>query len=299
MMFSRLVVTLMLMCSLSACSNFDYYTQAVIGQMELLSARRGLEDVISDDSVSPEVKTRIQLAQSILQFAETEIGLPVESTFNTYADIGRPYLVWNVFVAKKDATRLETFCFPIAGCVGYKGFFDKENAKSFSLELDKSGFDTYVGGVAAYSSLGWFSDPLLNTFIHRSDESLAALIFHELSHKILYVKDDTEFNESFATTVERYALEKWLASRDKKFAYNKYIEGQVRQAEVIDLILSVREKLSHVYGENNLRNNNGMAMGPELAEIKAEVIGDLRKDYQTLRESWAEGSEFEYWMKND
>ena len=303
-MVFRLVLALMALAFLNGCSNFGYYTQAVFGQMELLSARRGLADVVSDKSVSEKVKARIQLAQEILKFAEEEIGLPVDSTFNTYADIGRPYVVWNVFVAKPYSIKLKTFCFPVAGCVGYKGFFDRQDARKFSEEMQKSGFDTFMGGVAAYSSLGWFSDPLLNTFIHRSDEGLAALIFHELAHKIMYVKDDTEFNESFATTVERYALQKWLGSRDQNLVYDKYVGGQERQAEVIGLILQVREKLTLLYeeksyGEAGYKQKHDDKSSHLIAVNKADALALLRKDYQVLRDAWVEGNEFEFWMKND
>ncbi|MFT5211857.1 MAG: putative aminopeptidase [Flavobacterium sp.] len=313
-MVFRLIVALVALIFLSGCSNFGYYTQAVFGQMELLSARRGLADVVSDEAVSEKVKARIQLAQEILAFAEDEIGLPVENTFTTYADIGRPYVVWNVFVAKSYSTKLETFCFPVAGCVGYKGFFDKNDAREFSETFQNSGFDTYLGGVAAYSSLGWFSDPLLNTFIHRSDEGLAALIFHELAHKILYVKDDTQFNESFATTVERFALQKWLESRGQDPAYVKYIEGQQRQAEVIELILQVRDKLELIYEDEKdeeekveeekeeqegVKQKHNDKSSPLMAQNKADALALLRKDYQVLHDAWLEGNEFEFWMKND
>ena len=308
-MVFRLILALMILAFLNGCSNFGYYTQAVFGQMELLSARRGLADVVSDKSVPEKVKARIHLAQEILKFAEEEIGLPVDSTFSTYADIGRPYVVWNVFVAKPYSIKLETFCFPVAGCVGYKGFFDRNDARKFSEEMQKSGFDTFMGGVAAYSSLGWFSDPLLNTFIYRSDEGLAALIFHELAHKIMYVKDDTEFNESFATAVERYALQKWLGSRHQNLAYDKYIEGQQRQAEVIELILRVRDKFELLYAERSYGEGSFEEAGykqkhddkssPLIALNKSDALALLRKDYQVLRDAWVEGNEFEFWMKND
>ncbi|MBL4680169.1 MAG: aminopeptidase [Pseudomonadales bacterium] len=293
-MIFRSITTLLLLFSVTACSNLAYYSQAVLGQMDLLSARRDFNTVYADESVSEEVKAKIKLAEEILAFAEFDIGLPVEDTFSTYADIERPFVVWNVFAAKPYSIDLETFCFPIAGCVAYKGFFSKADASAFSQALENNGFETYMGGVAAYSTLGWFSDPLLNTFILRSEASLAALIFHELAHKILYVKDDTVFNESFAVTVERYALEQWLASRNQSQRYNQYVQSQERQGSVIELILKSRVTLSEIYE---------MEESEERSRKKEEVIQTLRGDYATLRRGWGgdglKGSEFQFWMEND
>jgi len=308
-MISRIMTVLLVLTSVTACSNLTYYRQAALGQMELLSARRDFKVVLADQAVPEAVKIRLKLVEEILSFAETEIGLPVGDTFSTYADIGRPFVVWNVFVAQPYSIQLETFCFPIAGCVIYKGFFSREDAQVFSEEQEKTGFETYIGGVAAYSSLGWFSDPVLNTFIHRSDENLAALIFHELAHKLVYFEDDTAFNESFAVTVERYALGRWLDSRNQSAAYIRYLGQQERQASVIELILESRVTLSKVYKSEVYKSKVYISKVYESnvpegrGERKAEVIQSLRDDYATLRHRWhdagIEANEFEFWMEQD
>lgn len=289
-MMVRLITILLLLVGVTACSNFSYYRQAVMGQMELLSARRDFKDVFSDENVTQNVKDKIKLAEEILRFADLEIGLPVDDTFSTYADVKRPFVVWNVFAAKPYSINLETYCFPVAGCVAYKGFFSKHEAKDFADGLKETGYETYMGGVAAYSSLGWFSDPLMNTFIHRSETSLAALIFHELAHKIIYVEDDTVFNESFAVTVERYALERWLVSRNQSNTYDQYIARQKRQASVIELILKTRSLLSEVYKSDK---------GEDREKRKGDIIDSLQDNYAVLKQSWREGHEFEFWMEND
>ena len=272
----------------TGCSNLAYYQQAVAGQIELLSKRRDLQIVIDDPSVSETIRQRLRRAQEITEFAASELDLAVGSTFSTYVDIGRPYVVWNVFSAREFSLELETFCFPIVGCVSYKGFFKEEDALRFAEEQKSKGFEIYMGGVAAYSTLGWFADPLLNTFIQRSDEQLASLIFHELAHKSLYLPGDTGFNESFATAVERYGLKRWLSSSD---TYNTFIAAQGRRQAVITLILESRNRLLEVYKQDeNLDRKR---------QLKSEILADLVKSYDILRNSWLGGNEFEFWMNSD
>jgi len=286
-----MIAAILLGISLCGCSSITYYQQAVAGQLEILSKRRTVQDVLADPGVAEEVKDRLDLAREILNFAEAELGLPVEDTFDSYVDIGRSYVVWNVFSANEFSMALETFCYPIAGCVTYKGYFNEQDALSFAEEQRALELDVYMGGVTAYSTLGWFADPLLNTFIHRTDARLAALIFHELAHKVVYLPGDTTFNESFATAVERYALRTWLSAGKQNAAYGRYLNVSDRRSQVTRLILQARSDLTDVYKQDITDENK--------RKRKEAIIFDLKQSYLALKRTWAEGNEFEYWMETE
>ena len=275
---------------ISSCASVSYYGQAVKGQLSLLAARTPVTKVLNDDSTPQALKLQLEKSQNILAFA-AENGLPVESSYQSYVDLERPFVVWNVFAAPTDSVSLIQHCFPIAGCVGYKGYFAEADAQAFAAELEASGYDVLVAGVAAYSTLGWFDDPLLNTFIFRDDARLAAVLFHELAHKVLYLEGDTVFNESFATAVEHHLLKAWLASRDQDVFYDAYIAAGARRAVVIELILETRHKLDVLYQSN---------VSPEQKlNLKAEVIAGLKSQYRDLRSRWSAGSEFSFWIEQD
>lgn len=267
----------------SSCSTVQFYGQAVTGQLSILMKRKPLEDVIADPATPAAVRDKLMLAQEIRVFAE-ELGLPVDGAYSTYADLGRDFVVWNVFVAPEFSVRLESHCFPVAGCVTYRGYFSGEDAARVASQAQDDGKDVYVGRVAAYSTLGWFDDPVLNTFVRRSDIRFAALLFHELAHRAVYVKGDTTFNESFATAVERGALRRWLEHRGDSEAYAAWLDAERREQEVIAMIVSAREALSEVY-------DTGMSREDMLA-AKAAVLGQLRADYAAL----GEGYPFAAWM---
>jgi predicted aminopeptidase len=289
--FCRFTITLSLILLLSGCATIDYYSQAVIGQISLLAKRRTLPDVIADPATPPAVREKLSLAIDILHFASEELSLPADGSYSTFVDIGRTYVVWNVFAAPELSIDLKSFCYPIAGCVGYRGFFAEPDARAFAKELADGGYDVFVGGVTAYSTLGWFEDPILNTFITRDDVSLAALLFHELAHKAVYVPGDTEFNESFATAVEQEALKRWLASRQIPLAFSQYREQVARQRAVIDLIVACRSALAGLY-------NSGKS-DEEMRPAKAELITRLKADYERLRAGWGPYDDFKLWMGTD
>ncbi len=291
MKFVLISALLMIASGVSGCASLAYYQQAVAGQLELLSGRQPIDKVLLDEKISPTIRERIEVAQRITRFAENEIGLPVEGTFSSYVDIERRFVVWNVFAAGEFSLSLETYCFPIAGCVSYKGYFDREDALEFARKMKNDGYEVYVGGVEAYSTLGWFSDPLINTFINRRDERLASLIFHELAHKVVYVADDTIFNESFATAVERYCVQTWLISEGRRDLYLDYMASQTRRNEVLTLITGAAESLRMLYDQSE--NDTSMRV------TKADIIANLRRSYIELKHSWSGGTEFEYWMESE
>lgn len=197
---------------LSGCETLAYYGQAAGGQLALMGRARPVEEVEAD----PALRERLRLALEIREFASRELGLPDNGAFRSYADLGRPYALWNVVAAPEFSLAPVQSCFPIAGCVSYRGYYEKQAAERHAAALRAQGHDVVVYGVPAYSTLGWFDDPLLSTFIHYPEADLARLMFHELAHQVVYLKDDSTFNESFAVVVEREGLRRWLAAQEKE-----------------------------------------------------------------------------------
>ena len=284
-----------LTCSLMGCTSLNFYTQAVTGQVQLLLDRQPIDIVLAEPTVSQEVKNKLLLSRDVLKFAEEELGLPVEDSYSSYVDTGKRFVVWNVFAAEEFSAELQTFCYPIAGCVSYRGFFKEGAAQAFASKLRQQGYEIFVGGVAAYSTLGWFDDPLLNTFMVRTDEKLAALLFHELAHKVMYVPGDTRFNESFATAVERIALSRWLAARGQPDAFDLHLAAEERSRAVIKLIAVTRNQLAEIY-----RGEDPDKVKRERKEI---AIAKLQSNYKSLKANWHDPEttfpEFEFWMQGE
>ncbi|XOV87339.1 MAG: aminopeptidase [Pseudomonadota bacterium] len=278
----------------TGCSTLGFYSQAIAGQMALLAKRRDIEAVIADPATDDVLRQKLTLVEEVRAFAGGELGLPVDETFGSYVDTERDFVVWNVFAAKEFSTWLETFCYPIAGCVSYRGYFSEDRAQAFAESLAAEGLEVFVGGVAAYSTLGWFADPVLNTFVRRDDTRLAALLFHELAHKALYLPGDTRFNESFATALERQALKRWLASKadgTSAVAFQNYLARQKREESVIQLIDGTRQALETLYASeipDDVKRTR-----------KARLIDGMRASYEQLRLGWAVGNEFQNWMQGD
>jgi predicted aminopeptidase len=217
--------------------------------MELMSLAKPAARLIADPSTPQALRERLELAGSIREFASKELGLPDNGSYRSYADLGRPYVVWNVVAAPEFALAPIESCFPVAGCVPYRGFFAQEAAEKHAARLRSAGHDVNVRGVQAYSTLGRFDDPLLNTFIRNADAELARLIFHELSHQVLYVKDDSTFNESFAVAVERAGVRRWLAATGRSAAMQAFVETQERTARFLALLERTRARLKAIYAE--------------------------------------------------
>ncbi len=230
------------------------------------------------------------MSRDVITFAET-LGLPSAKSYDSYVQTGQQFVLWNVFAAPALELRLKTSCFLIAGCVSYRGYFKYEDAERKAASLREKGYDVYVGGVTGYSTLGWFNDPLLDTFLFRDEEYLAALLFHELAHRIVYVKGDTRFNESFATSVERFALREWLRSRGKHTALDEYNVSLSRRHSVIELINETRRQLQDLYASDKQES--------EKLNIKPELIEQLVENYRVLAAQWPDGGEFSHWMDRE
>ena len=227
-----------------------YYTQAVRGQMEVLRKREPIGDVIDNPATPPELADRLRLVQEARAFSISELGLPDNKSYQTYSDLERDYVVWNVFAAAEFSLAPKQWCYPVAGCVSYRGYFKKDAAMRKASKLKKEGFDVYLGGVAAYSTLGKFNDPVLSTMMRWSNVQLASVLFHELAHQLLYVKGDTGFNESFATAVEEFGIERFLLSRNLGDDFEAYEDRKDERRITMQIIGDARDELRILYASD-------------------------------------------------
>lgn len=236
--------------SLSGCSDLGYYIQCAKGQMEVMSESRPITEVITDPQTTPRVREKLERVLLIRDFAVTELGLPDNDSYRSYANIGRPYVVWNVVAAAEFSLDPKQWCFPVAGCVSYRGYFKQEDAKRLASSLQKDNYDVDLYGVQAYSTLSWFDDPVLNTFITSSDGRLAGLLFHELAHQLIYIDDDTPFNEAFAMTVQIEGVRRWFQLMDNPEEWQRFLEQQ-RQDEIFqDYLQTTHQQLDLLYHQD-------------------------------------------------
>ncbi|HKQ14835.1 MAG TPA: aminopeptidase [Steroidobacteraceae bacterium] len=266
-----------------------YLLQAAGGQMEISSKREPIAEVLADPATPPKLRTRLEYVAAARDFASRELGLPDNASYRSYADLGRPYVVWNVFAAPEFSVEPRHWCFPIVGCVVYRGYFSEDAAQRYALKLRRHGDDVAVGGIAAYSTLGHFKDPVLNTMLGWSDAQLAGTLFHELAHQVVYVPGDSEFNESFATVVEEAGLERWLAARQREQELVVWREQRARQSEFISLLLKTRSKLRELY-ESALPDQ-------EKRDRKQYEFGELKLEYAQLKQQqWAGYAGYDRWF---
>jgi predicted aminopeptidase len=241
----RLACLSVIACSglISSC----YYMQAARGQLDVMQKSEPIADVVDANDTPEALSRRLRLVEQARDFSISELGLPDNDSYRSYADLERDYVVWNVFAAPEFSLELKTWCFPVAGCVSYRGYFSEEAARREAAKLEEQGFDVAVGGIAAYSTLGRFSDPILNTMMHWQDEDLVATMFHELAHQVLYVKGDTEFNESFATVVEEVGIERWLQSRGQQEDFLIYRDRREFRRDVVMQVVAAGASLQQLY----------------------------------------------------
>jgi predicted aminopeptidase len=250
-----------------------------------------VEDLLESDTTSPELKVRLSAAQAMRRFASSELGLPDNGSFTRYADLERPYAVWNVFAAPGLSLELKTWCYPFAGCVMYRGYFSEDKARIQALQLKSLGYDTYYGGVAAYSTLGWFDDPLLNTVTGYSDTRLAGLIFHELAHQQLYIPGDTLFNEGFATVVEHAGVQRWLEQLGDPVKTSDYMAQRRYQEAFHALVAGTRALLEEVYASE--------LPDSDKHRLKKQHLDAMRAGYVRLQQSGDMDSRYDAWFAGE
>ncbi len=280
----RLLTLILMVLPLTGC----YLMQAANGQMQLLSKRQPVAKLIANPHTAPALRTRLEYVSAARDFASRELGLPDNRSYRSYADVGRRFVVWNVFATDEFSVEPRRWCFPVAGCVVYRGYFSERGAQRYARKLRMHGADASVGGVAAYSTLGHFDDPVLNTMLNWSDAQLAATLFHELAHQVVYVPGDSGFNEAFATVVEETGLERWLASRGLSRQLDGWREQSQRSDQFIQLLLATRERLRTLYRTPLSRE--------QLRTRKQEEFGRLKFEYSQLKVRWKGYSGYDYWF---
>lgn len=235
--------------ALGACHSVGYYAQAARGQSAVFLKRQSIDRLLADTDLDPELHRRLQLVVEAREFAAAELGLPSGGSYATYVDPGRQHMLWNVFAASANSLEPVLWCFPIAGCVSYRGYFSERAAQRYAQRLQQQGLDVYVGGVDAYSTLGWFRDPLPATVIRRPEHRLVGLIFHELAHQRYYLPGDTPFNESFASFVEQEGVRRWFDERHQPDNFMRYVHEGSQQQQFVQFVLSYREAFASLYQE--------------------------------------------------
>lgn len=283
----RALLCCLLLPSLSGCG-LGYYWQAARGQLALTSAREPVAELLARDDTDPALREWLRQAGAMLTFAHAELALPDNGSYRHYVELDRDYVVWNVFAAPALSLQPREWCYPVAGCVSYRGYFREPAAREFAAGLAAQGDDVYVAGALAYSTLGKLRDPLLSTMRRLPPERLAGLLFHELAHQRLYLPGDTRFNESYASAVERAGVERWLQAFGTPVERCRHWRWQARAARLRDMLAATRSALAAVYA----------AAEPAAARLaeKQRLLDRLRRDYQALRAGWDRPPYFDAWF---
>jgi predicted aminopeptidase len=283
---ARLIGCIAVILVLGACADLRYYAHVTHGESALLLQRRPVGKVIADPATDSKLAARLKLSQQARQFASTQLDLPNNRSYTYYVELHRPYVVWNVYATPRFSVDAVPQCFPIAGCVAYRGWFNEQKAIDSAKQLRAQGNDVYVGGVPAYSTLGWFADPILSSMMRWDDDELVGTIFHELAHQLIYLKGDTAFNESYAMFVEGEGVREWHRSRGEP-------EGDDRDQAMDDgftqLVLDLRAHLKTLYASGV--DETAMAAG------KQRAIADFRVDYAAWRDQhWPNDHRYDAWV---
>jgi len=284
----RFIIAIILTMALWGCRNASYYGQAAWGHARIMLAQRPIAELLEDPGTPPALREKLAYVLALREFARDELMLPVGGAYLGYADLHRPYVVWNVFAAPELSLEPKTWCYPIVGCASYRGYFERAAAERYSDSLRGDGYDVFVSGVLAYSTLGWFDDPVLSTILQLDDARLSALIFHELAHRRLYVPGDTAFNESFATAVEEEGLRRWAAARRAPGLLAEHERRQKLTGAFIAMVSRRKNELTAMYASD---------LTPDRKRIeKAALFRALRNDFESEKLKVPEMARYEHWF---
>ena len=285
-----MILRLLLVLCLTACSGPSYYLQAMSGQKKLMKSRQDVQSLLNDPATPAGLASQLKTAEQIKKFAQAELGLPIDGSYNSYVEVEGKALVWNVVATGEFSLQPKKWCFPVAGCVPYRGFFERQKAQESADRLSQKGMDVIVSPAAAYSSLGWFNDPLLSTMFSGSDSRLAAYLFHELAHQRLYIKNDGLFNEGYANFVEEAGVRSWLQFNQRPDELQRWQQLRVVSRDFSRLAGKTRTDLVVLYQSNK----NDAAMRQQ----KTEIFTALEHDYQQLSdEKWQGKRYYSSWFR--
>ncbi len=272
----------------SGCASLAYYGQAIDGQLRVMAASRPIEEIVADDATDVALRARLRQVPALRDFAIDELGLVASDSYRSYADLQREAMVWSLVAAPADSLEPYTWCYPVIGCAAYRGYFAKADAEAHAARLIDEGWDVAVEPVPAYSTLGWFSDPLPSTVLHWPITDIAGLIFHELAHETLYADGDSAFNEGYATLVEREGVQRWLQRHGTEEQRLANESREERRAAFIALLRQTRERLVTVYAAELSRDR--------MLRRKQEVLAQLQADYRQLKEGWGGYAGYDRWF---
>lgn len=291
-----------IVAAVSGCQTIGYYAQAVKGEYRILAAREPIDKVIADPKTPEDVRQKLQLVERLRAYARDSLKLPVDKYYLTYSDVHRKYVVWNVQAAPRFSLQPITWWYPIVGSLEYRGYFSEAGANKCAAPLAKKGDDVYVDGVEAYSTLGWFKDPILSTFITQSEAEVAEVLFHELGHKRVFAPGDTDFNEAYATTVGEEGARRWLRANGETNLLDKYQVALGRDSQFVHLILDTRKRLEKVYGDTLDKDGQVTAAKippappAEMEREKDRILGDMYSQYEKLKASWGGYTGYDDWF---
>jgi predicted aminopeptidase len=277
--------------NLTSCARVAYYSQSITGQWEIYAKRRHINEILMDEKTSHTLHEKLAPVPEIRQFASEQLKLPNNNSYLTYADLNREYVVWNVFATPQLSLEPVQWCFLIVGCLSYQGFFDKETAMRQANTLRAQDYDVFVGGVSAYSTLGWFDDPILNTMLNKDITYLVKVIFHELAHQKIYIKNDTEFNEAFAESIALAGINKWLTQYHSQDAIDKFTNKQNYENEFVSLVLETRDELEELYDSE--------MPDQKMQQNKIEILKLMRKKYNQMRSNWNDDTTYDSWFNTE
>jgi predicted aminopeptidase len=293
-------VALHLAAFVTGCSTAGFYCQAARGQLEIWSGQESVDYLLKDPALPADLRERFLVVGGLRQFAREDLGLPVDGHYWKYIDLRREYVIWNVQAAPELSLQPKTWWYPFLGRQEYRGYFSEQAAVKYARSLKSRGWDVYVGGVDAYSTLGWFKDPLLNTFIFQPDPFLADLLFHELAHQRLFTTSDTDFNEAFATFVGQEGTRQWLRRNRPEAEVAKYEAYLERNGQFVDLALKTRERLEGLYGETGgTPKNTAPNIPPEPDKLRREkerILLDMERQFSELKATWTGMSAYDEWF---
>jgi predicted aminopeptidase len=288
---------------MSGCHTLAFYGQAAKGQYQILAHQQSIEKLMAAADTPKQLKERFELLRDLRAFASNDLKLPTDSHYRKYVDVHRPFVVWNVEAAPELSMEPKTWWYPLVGSLEYRGYFSKAGATNYATYLRRKGFDVSVGGVGAYSTLGWFKDPVLNTFIFEADADLAEIIFHELGHQRLFARGDTDFNEAFATTVGQEGARRWLKARGNAAGLKEYSAHLERSDQFVHLVMGIRARLETLYGDERTEDGKVKASGKrdaascdELRKRKEQILHEMQAEYARLKANWGGGTEYDGWF---
>lgn len=276
---------------LGGCGSVGYYSQAVGGHLKLMAARQPIDKLLLDNSLDTQLRHKLQTLMEARQFAIDELLLPDNDSYSTYVETGRRAVTWNVVATEEFSLQARTWCFPIAGCVSYRGYFDEADAQAYADALMAESLDVTVGGASAYSTLGWFDDPVLDTMLRGGDLRYIGTLFHELAHQVLYVKDDSDFNEAFASFIEQVGTRKWLALHSESNKIEDYDESLKRVEEFVNLLKETRDDLQSLYAQTMPED--------EMRLHKKTLFANMQQEYLTLKQSWNGYAGYDGWFQRE